>query len=112
MVADPIAQEAAALLRQGENQKAIALLSTQKSLSVAAMNYLCDAYFQSRDWPKAYEIVRALLVAGFHTPYNLRLEAKILSNMGRYREALSSALSFLKVHENDLEAIGTAKNCC
>ena len=40
MVPDPIAKEAAALLRQGENQKAIALLTAQRSLSVAAMSCL------------------------------------------------------------------------
>jgi tetratricopeptide (TPR) repeat protein len=112
MSTDPVAEEAAALLRQGENQRAIALLIARPSLSVEAMHYLCDAYFQSRDWPKAHEILQALLTAGFRTPYNLRLDAKILANMGRHREALDSALVFLKDHEDDLESIGTAKICC
>ena len=111
MSRDSIVEEAAALLRSGCNQEAISFLRSQKTLSARALHYLCDAYFQSRDWSHAYEIVQLLISTGHATPYNIKLEAKILSNWGRHREALERMTTFLEKYESDVEALGIAKIC-
>jgi tetratricopeptide (TPR) repeat protein len=109
---DSVAEEAASLLRRGLNRQAITLLTAQKELSIGAMNCLCDAYFQARDWAKAHEIVTLLLATGHTTPYNQRLQFKTLSNWRRHGEALVLARAFLRDHEDDIEALETATVCC
>ena len=99
------------MLREGKNHEAISYLKAQRSLSPKGQDYLCDAYFQSRDWKSAYDTLRVLMASGAVTPYNRKLEAKILSNWGRYEEALSCIKAFLADHGDDIEANVTAKTC-
>src|SRR4051794_31227166 len=103
MSRDEIAEQAAALLRQGESARAIELLVAQKTLSVRAADYLCDAYFQQREWDKALALLRAMLQHGQAHPYRNRLEAKILNNMGRHTEALAVAEKLLAEHGDDID---------
>jgi hypothetical protein len=109
---DEVVLTAASLLRHGRNQEAIAWLKAREPLTPRALDYLCDAYFQSRDWEKAYETFRLIPPSHAATPANRKLEAKILSNWGRHREALTCIQAYASDHENDLEAMVIAKVCC
>jgi tetratricopeptide (TPR) repeat protein len=106
-----VASFAATLLREGRNSEAISFLKGKGNLQGKARAYLCDAYFQSRDWERAYLYCKEMLDAGERTPYNLKLQFKILNNMGRWREALPAIESYLGQFPNDIEAVSVAKNC-
>lgn len=110
--ADEVVQTAARLLREGRNQEAIACLKAQEALTPRALDYLCDAYFQSRDWKNAYETFRLISPTNAASPSNRKLEAKILSNWGRHHEALVRVQSYVSDHGEDLEAMVIAKVCC
>lgn len=109
--ADEVVQTAASLLREGRNQEAIDYLKAQEALTPRALDYLCDAYFQSRDWKNAYETFRRIAPTNAASPSNRKLEAKILSNWGRYHDALVRIQSYVSDHGEDLEAVVIAKVC-
>ncbi|HVZ42257.1 MAG TPA: hypothetical protein VHA82_00490 [Ramlibacter sp.] len=111
-VRDADSETASAMLRRGEYREAVAFLTSRKSLSPMGMDYLCDAYFQLRDWTSALAVLRVRVKRGPIAPFHRRLEAKILSNMGRHKEALASIRAFLKTNGGDAEALGVAKICC
>jgi tetratricopeptide (TPR) repeat protein len=52
-----------------------------------------------------------MITNGAVTLYNRRLEFKILSNWGKYKEALSSVKAFMADHGDDVEALNIAKIC-
>ena len=108
---DQIVETAAAMLRQGKNNEAINYLTSQEALSLRARDYLCDAYFQNRDWKNAHKTVRGLIDSGAATLTNLRLEAKILSNWGRYKDALSCIKTYVSDCGEDVQSMVIAKVC-
>jgi tetratricopeptide (TPR) repeat protein len=112
LVEDPIVNSVAIMLREGRYKEGIAYLKSQPTLSLRAMDYLCDAYFQLRNWESAYETLRYILDTGVATPYNMKLEAKILSNWSKYPEALEKIKKYIVHHPGDYEALGLAKICC
>ncbi len=103
------APEAAALLRRGETQAAIDLLSTLPTPSLTELNYLADGYFQSRQWDKSLMITRDLLKQGHRVNYNRLVEIKLLTNSKRYQEAITAATSYLSDIGPDIDLLDVLK---
>lgn len=109
---DETVQTATLLLRQGRDREAIAFLKTRRQLSLRAMDCLCEAYSQIRDWKSAQAVNDVIMKSGFGRPRHFKLEAVLLSNAGQYTQALEKIKHYLDVHGPDHEALGVARQCC
>jgi tetratricopeptide (TPR) repeat protein len=101
-----------ALLRAGKNDEAIVrlcALTLTRPDDLVAKELLFDAFFQKRDYPPAFALIKALVDG---QPDNIRLQRQMivtLNNMKRYAEAIPLAAQFLAQHGEELTILDVLK---
>ena len=100
------------MLRAGKNDEAIVrlcALTVTRPDDLVAKELLFDAFFQKRDYPPAFALIRQLADG---QPDNVRFQRQLivtLNNMKRYDEAIPLAAKFIEQHGEDLTILDVLK---
>ena len=101
-----------AMLRAGKNDEAIVrlcALTVMRPDDLVAKELLFDAFFQKRDYPPAFALIKQLADG---QPDNVGFQRQLivtLNNMKRYEEAIPLAAKFIDRHGENLTILDVLK---